>query len=68
LLEHVVPTRAVEELSLPADVTPEQIACHSHGDGLWDRKFDNDWQRLLHWCVGGFNDAEPAKLSSYAYH
>ncbi|KAL3660127.1 hypothetical protein V7S43_015047 [Phytophthora oleae] len=41
--------RAVEELSLPSDVTPEQITCHSHDDGLWDRQFDHDWQRLLHW-------------------
>lgn len=43
--------RAVEEFSLESDVTPEQIVCHSHGDVLWDRKFDYDWQRLLHWSV-----------------
>ncbi|KAG7376930.1 hypothetical protein PHYPSEUDO_012540 [Phytophthora pseudosyringae] len=41
--------RAVEEFWLLPDATPEQIACHSHDDGLWDRKFDYDWQRLLHW-------------------
>ncbi|KAE8883531.1 hypothetical protein PF005_g26238 [Phytophthora fragariae] len=39
--------RAVEEFSLTADVTPEQIACNAHDKDLWDRQFD--WQRLLHW-------------------
>ncbi|KAH7479873.1 hypothetical protein PRIC1_008575 [Phytophthora ramorum] len=41
--------RAVEEFSLESDVTPEQIVCRAHGDALWERKFDYDWQRLLHW-------------------
>lgn len=41
----------VEEFSLAADVTPEQIACRAHDEVLWDRRFDYDWQRLLHWCV-----------------
>ncbi|KAG3107620.1 hypothetical protein PI124_g12914 [Phytophthora idaei] len=41
--------RALEEFSLPPDITPVHVACHLHDDGLWDRKFDYDWQRLLHW-------------------
>ncbi|KAG3149291.1 hypothetical protein C6341_g17111 [Phytophthora cactorum] len=40
--------RALEEFSLPPDITPVHVACHLHDDGLWDRKFDYDWQRLLH--------------------
>ncbi|KAF4037864.1 hypothetical protein GN244_ATG09991 [Phytophthora infestans] len=34
--------RAVEEFSLPPGVSPQHVACHSHDDKLWDRKFDHD--------------------------
>ncbi|KAG7401947.1 hypothetical protein PHYBOEH_008468 [Phytophthora boehmeriae] len=41
--------RAVEEFSMESNLTPQQIVCSPQGERLWDRKFDHEWQRLLHW-------------------
>lgn len=41
--------RSVEEFYHETQLSSEQIVCSSVEDRLWDRKFDHDWQRLLHW-------------------
>ncbi|KAJ0403857.1 hypothetical protein P43SY_004830 [Pythium insidiosum] len=41
--------RAVEEFSHHTKISPQQIVCKPASDQLWDKKFDQDWQRLFHW-------------------
>lgn len=41
--------RSVEDFYHETQLSSQQIVCSSVEDRLWDRKFDHDWQRLLHW-------------------
>lgn len=41
--------RSVEDFYHETELSSQQIVCSSVEDRLWDRKFDHDWQRLLHW-------------------